>query len=566
MHPLRPLLLPSKRSRSGIAVRRLGARSTLDEPDGLTVRHIDGGEQDEAGHAHDGIRLPHTARVTDVIGWDDTDVPSRRRWRLPRWSWAVVGVLVAGAALVPIGARQLATAAARDVAKTWVAAKADDEARLTSLALVVTKLGSHDTPWLAQALHKLDLETVNALEHHRRHLRSMRTWAADTKHAAAAAATALNAQIAGLRAEAAHAADVAANATITDPTVATGTATNLNTAAGRLIDAMLKSHHVRTPKIRSFRLHAADDVIAVLNRPTDTLIHLRLLVSSPGGLDLYDLDTSRHVGHVIDQPNDQFNSVEIAGPNIVTSYDEATEVVAPSGHVLRRLDGAITYAASNGLWTVRLTPTSGTVQHLDDNGAALHAPIPFPHGWYPAGMEADGTMLLGGQSSELGLWSPGRSHVRPVAAECATNLAAAGPVAAFVAGRACAPETLVVLTSSQRYDVQAPADLTYLGIPVIDSTGQHIAITLANSQGDGSLSPRLGIVDVATGELTLLPVSIEATPESWSPDGRWLLVRNADPLEPGRLALWQLGGDGRLRSVRLAISGDAILVPSSFGD
>jgi hypothetical protein len=477
-----------------------------------------------------------------------------------------VVVLVAAAALVPVARNQLATAAAQDVAKTWATAQADDEARLTSLSLVVTRLGSQDAQWLAQASRKLDIETANALEQHRRHLRSIRSWASDTKHAAAAAAAALAAQIAGLRDEAARASVIGDEATMTDPTVSFGAAASLTATAGRLIDAMLKHHHVRKPKIRSFRLHAADGVLAILSRPTDTLTHLRLLASSPGGLDLYDLDTGRHIGHVIDQPSDQFNSVEIAGPNILTSYDGATEVVAPNGRILRRLDGTITYAVSDGLWTVRLTPTSGTVQHLDDTGSAVAAPTQFPRSWYPAAMEADGTMLLGGQSSELGLWSPGQTHVRPVSAQCATNLAAAGQVAAFVAGRGCRPETLVVLTSSHRYDVQAPPDLTYLGIPVIDSTGQHIAITLANTEGGGSLSPRLGIVDLATAKLHLLPESIEATPEGWSPDGQWLLVRNADPLQPGRLALWRLNGDGRLHSVRLPVSGDAILAPSSFGD
>jgi hypothetical protein len=468
---------------------------------------------------------------------------------------------------VPIGRSRLATAAARDVATTWAAAQADDKARLEGLGLVLAHLGPLDTALLATALQRLDVEASHLLEVHRRHLLGMHTWTGDVSRAAHAVAAALGAQVAGLQKESRASLAVAGTGTITDPTG--DAAFPQNALAQRTVDGMLRAHHLKTPKVRAFRLHSADGVLAVLTRPTDTAIHVHLVVYGQNGVDLYDLDSGRRIRHLVDAPsvNEPFTSARVAGPNLVASFDAGSDILAANGTLVRFLKAATVYAARDGIWSVRPFLPTSEVQRLADNGEPQGGPIEVPRGWYPVAVETDGTMLLATQTYDnAALWSPGRTQVQRLAgAPCLSNATADGAVAAFISGQGCVPDTVIVLSHSQRHDVRAPGRLTFFGTPAIDPTGRHIAVTLTNSQDADVLTDHVAIVDVATGKLSVLPTQVQATAEGWSPDGEWLLVRLADPEATGRLALWQIGGDGRLHSVRLPIDGDGLLAPASFG-
>src|SRR5262249_38992860 len=55
VQPLGPGLLPGERGGERVAVRRLGAGLAMNEPDGLAVADVDGGEEFERGHQGGGL-------------------------------------------------------------------------------------------------------------------------------------------------------------------------------------------------------------------------------------------------------------------------------------------------------------------------------------------------------------------------------------------------------------------------------------------------------------------------------------------------------------------------------
>lgn len=515
--------------------------------------------------------------MTDTIGWGSVDSPPRRLPRLRlnrrrRIALAAVVVLVAaGVVAWPPFRSWRADGAARQVQHLWERAQGLDNARVVALSAVQQKAGVLDSLPFARAVSAIDVEEATALDRLVRQAKAIRTWTSDVAAARGAVVRAMAAQGRALRSQATK-----TGAITVDLPVITGIddqAVNAADVASTKVDALLKRHHLKTFEPTTERFHSAAAILAQLNRPTDELLHLRLISTGTDGVTVTDLDTGRvTVRRSLDTTDpDGWQAERLFGHSLVGSVDGGTLIIPlnPRGRERLVADTGIASSVGSPMWLY--STDSPTLEAVDETGRRVGREVASPAGLNPTSMGTGSLLLATNPAGAFAdstffpvfyLVRPGSGQpVKLVGHGCAQTAAFEGSLVVVPAGVSCNYATEIELfDDSARLlrTVKVPAGDMTNSIPITAPDGRHVAFLTAPTptEPDVALPAQVRILDTATGSWTTVDSSTGWQPLNWSSDGTTLLLQTVDSTgfnatqQYGALAYVRVG-DPTLHSIRV---------------
>jgi hypothetical protein len=521
---------------------------------------------------HEGVQ---GASVTDTIGWGEVDerpsrLPRVRLNRRRRIALTVVAALIAGGIVAwPSFRSWRADAAARAVQHIWAREQGYDNARVVTLAGVQRKLGVFDKAPFARAVVAIENEEAADYDRLIQQAKSMRTWAPDVTAARDAVVTAMVAQAKALRAQASKPDAIDTDLLVT--TALDNASATTADAAGTKVSVMERRHHLKPSVPTTERYGSATAILAVLNRPTDEPLHLRVVTAGADGITVTDLDTGRVVvRRQIDTPDPlAWQAERLLGQSIVANVNGDTLIVplTPTGSEHLVHDANVMSTTGSPMWVLSLnTPT---LRAVDEGGLPVGGPVPLPQEIASAGAGSGSALLFTDGASEfdgsLGpskyyLFRPreGRTVQLPTSG-CPNLPSFDGGLIAIPTGNLCGyPDKVQIFDPSGRRlrTADVPGGEVADSVPSCAPDGRHIAVVTSNAQTDpDDPHSQLRILDPRTGSWTTIAGSQNWLPLNWSRDGSTLLVQSLETglvtnQRVGQLGYWRVG-DSRLHSIRV---------------
>jgi hypothetical protein len=515
--------------------------------------------------------------VTDTIGWGEVDerprrLPQVRLGRRRRIALVMVAALIAaGFVGWPSIQSWRADEAARHLQSLWARAQGFENARVMTLSGAQQHLGVMDTAAFAQAVVDIDDEAAADLDSLARRARALRTWTPDVATARAAVARAMSLAAAALRAEASRRHDIAVDFPVT-----TFPDSDSSVAADKAVDkmtALVARRHLQkaTPATETYR--SATAILQRLRRPTDDLLHLKLVAAGIDGVTVTDLDTGKVVvRRTVDDPSaNDWQPLRVFGGSVVGISEGGTFAVPLNAHRKEgALPGYVQSSAGSPLWLS--SPDGTTVSAFDESGRRVRGPFRIPANTVLTNFGAGTTLLVTDQTTgdfngpestpRYYLMDPadGRRTPLPITGCPEIPVLEGGLVVVATGSRCDVPSELELFDLSGRLVRAAPIPAPHVGLfdlPTCSPDGAHVAVlTLSpGSSPDGSSTDRVRVLDTRTGSWTTIAKSGDWLPVRWSSDSTTLLLQPADNfLESGGTAglAYLRVGDPTLHSIRLA--------------
>ncbi|MDQ1683868.1 MAG: hypothetical protein QOC82_605 [Frankiaceae bacterium] len=515
--------------------------------------------------------------MTDTIGWGEVDerpsrLPRLRLSRRRRIALTVAAALVAGGIVAwPPFRSWRADGAARVVQHIWERAQGYDDERIDTLMAAERALGPFDRSPFARAVASIDREEAAAFDRLIRQAKAIRTWTSDVGAARDAVVTALRAQQAGLRGQAGRPAAITIDEVLT--TSIDDRSLSAADIATAKVEALRKRHHLKVFTPTTERFHSATTILAMLARPTDEALHLRLVTSGVQGVTVTDLDTGKEIARrTIDVGDPEtWQPERLFGPAVVGSIENGIAII-PFAHdgKERKIAGHYLQSSTGSPMWVSAIDTR-TLRAIDGSGRVLRTTA------RPDGIDliggGTGTALLATDLSQGSFFAPSpqqRHYVfdpdngrrTPLAVTgCPQQPVISGTVVVVATGDLCDYANKVeVFDVSGRLlrTVPVPGNDVTAFLPICSPDGKYVALptTPRPANFDESSPTRLRVLDTTTGTWTTVPASNGWTPLGWSSDSRTLLLQLTDNgslgLGPefGPLAYLRVG-QKTLHSIRL---------------
>jgi len=518
-------------------------------------------------------RATDTDGVTDTIGWGDVDSPPRRLPRLTRRrriALVAVGALVAaGIVAWPSFTSWRADDAARHVQHLWARAQGFDNARILALAGVQSRLGVLDQPAFAHAVALIEDEEAADLDRLARQAKSLRTWTSDVAAARRLVVIAMVKQAAALRAQAGNA-DLPIYLPITS-TIDAPSGAALGLAAAK-IDALQAHRHLKAVAPTTEHFHSATRALAMLRRPTDQPLHLRLVAAGLDGVTVTDLDTGRVVHRVLDTTNPEgFQPMRLFGNSVVGSVDGATLFIPLNVTGRERLipNGYPASSIGSPLWLSALG--SPALQAVDESGRPVGRRVNLPANFQVIGTGTGSVLPASALSTQFNgpdvtapyyLFRPATKTLTKLATMgCAQIPTLAGRIVVVPASETCGSSDelqLFDLSGRALRVVKLPAGESASGQVVCSPDGAEIAVaTSLSPDAEVPGTEHVRLLDARTGTWTRVDDADGWIPAAWSSDGTTLLLQLIDNSlflpgqQYGQLAYLRVG-DPTLHSVRVA--------------
>lgn len=516
--------------------------------------------------------------MTDTIGWGEVDerprrLPRMRLNRRRRIALIVVAALVAGGIVAwPSFKSWRADAAAREVQRIWARAQGFDNARVLALSGIQPTLNPLDRPAFARLVVALDVEEAADLDRLTRQAKAMRTWSADVATARKAVVAALVAQAAGLRNQARRPGAITIDISLT--TWIDGRALAAADVVDPMIDVLRSRHHLKPLGASTERFHSTSALLAALRRPTDDLLHLRLIAAGPDGMTITDLDTGHVVVRRTLDTGDplSWQPQRLFGRSLVASVDGGTVLVPLSNHGSEHFLRDIFVQSSLGspMWLASLV--SSNLHAVDESGRTATRVIQPPGDLLMTGVGNGSVLVAMTRAPEdfndpngdprFFLFVPGTGRLTEIPTTgCPQLPALGGGVVAIATGNTCEAATqleLFDLSARLLRTAKIPGREFLRAQPIYAPDGKHIAVsTTPNYDPNVTVPTTIRVLDTATGAWTAIAGSDGWLPIGWSSDGSTLLLQRVDTSDfaPGQqigpLAYTRLD-DPTMHSVRVA--------------
>ena len=493
---------------------------------------------------------PHTARVTDTIGWGNVEVeprPPHRSRRRRVTLWVLVVLVVAGIALAPDVKSTLGDHAAAWLEHTWAQEQGLADTRSVALETAVARMGPGDLPTYVQLLRAVDNQEAQRLSHLDASVRDHRAWAADVGRAKAAAHAALVAEIHDLRAEAHRAtATDDANSTLFVPSPFSIQTNHRVDHADDLVARMVRAHHIKARHTPAPRLPAATPFLQELAQPTNVPLHLHLVVSDADGVVEWDLPSgARHL--LTTRPLTVAPTTSLVDGDILTSTDTQALLLPLDGSGPRPLPSRYVFVPDGrgGLWRV----DGRAAQRVAADGSPSGALHPLPAGFHAdPGFNGSASPNLvslirqipnvpGPAGLDFRLWNPdtGRSLIPSDACDGVTSTAV---LAAYIPCENSTVRVIDMRTGRTRTFALKGGYGSATSL-VLSPDGSHLAVALGGvAAGETALA--FAVTDLRTGDIEVFPNPYGLTPAEWSPDST-TLVLIGDAGGSNQLAYWRPG-------------------------
>jgi hypothetical protein len=515
--------------------------------------------------------------VTDTIGWGEVDerprrLPMVRLNRRRRVALLVVAALVAGGVVGwPPFRSWRADEAARQVQRLWARMQGLDNQRIQTLAAVQRTAGSLDRVPFARAVAAVDTEEAADLDRLVRQARSMRTWTNDVTVARKAVVAAMVTQAKALRAQAGGLVAISIDLPLT--TSVDETASAADDEASVAIDRLQSHRHLLPVGPVTAHFAAAAGVIAALLRPTDELLHLRLVTSGSNATVVTDLDTGKVV---LDRALDTNDSVawqpgRVVGNTLVGAVDADVLFVplTPGGAAHLVANVSVQSSLGSPIWVQPFLDR--TLRAVDLDGRRVGRAVTLPPGLTLTAMGTPTVLLAASAPADAVtqtdnpttyyLFHPRTGRVTKLATATCPQLPSFGGVVVLPGGPKCDYATaldIYDLSGRRTRTVTFPRNDVMASPPVCSDDGAHVALLTSPRPASESVDPPavLRVLDTRTGVWTAVHAPRDWVPLEWSSDNRTLLVQQTSNLLDGSQQFGELGylrvGDTTLHSIRVA--------------
>jgi hypothetical protein len=172
-----------------------------------------------------------------------------------------------------------------------------------------------------------------------------------------------------------------------------------------------------------------------------------------------------------------------------------------------------------------VAPQMGSVQLINRSGIDIGSPVQLPggEGWYPTGQTSNAGIVLSSQPAFRNreeLWNPLTNHVVRVfsdssVASAAGNLVVSESTSESRCSSGCSVQLANLKTGTEK-TVRLPSGLAFTGDAAIAPNGKTVALSATVSRSVPN--PKvIVLVDVHSGNATVLPGSRQATNPEWGP-------------------------------------------------
>ncbi|MCU4183566.1 hypothetical protein K6U06_04285 [Acidiferrimicrobium sp. IK] len=332
-----------------------------------------------------------------------------------------------------------------------------------------------------------------------------------------------------LASEAADLRAAAAAPAATTPTRSEATITRVTRAddllTARLAAASVKRVQVTDPP----RLHAGDELLALLARQSDRPVPISLLEYTGSALAADDLQTGRFT-RLPPAPFAPSAIIARAGYDVLTDGRGVAILPDTPGATIVPVPGAATATAATRPDRFWVTDTTGDITEVDGSGRAAGAPIRLPSGWNLAGAVPAGLVLTGTDSGGVEIVDPSATKLlRAISTDPrAAVLDVAGSTVAWTVaqpGGFAGPLYLTDAATGRTVKGQLPLLATY-GPGQLSPDGHRFAGYF--TEGSAKTLGQLCLVDVATGSYRSEQLVGTPSAVTWSPGGRWLVAVTAE--------------------------------------